>query len=173
MIEIDPILPNIGKKGKLTANSIIFMSIILISLGLGLIKRNISDRKDFIKLSGPIQHFSSAIPIYPDRSKEGKFRWLKLYTNDRTFELFVGKDNDEFSPRIDYLDKLREGDIIDLYYEENNQTLKNPVNTLVEFIDYKGKVYYRNGNADKFIGYFTVGISLIFLLVGIYRKRNE
>ncbi|SEI45660.1 hypothetical protein SAMN04487995_0879 [Dyadobacter koreensis] len=42
MTEINPILPNIGKKGKLTANSITFMSIILISLGLGLIKRNIS-----------------------------------------------------------------------------------------------------------------------------------
>jgi hypothetical protein len=173
MIEIDPILPNIGNKGKLSANSIIFMSVICISLGLGLVKRNTSSRKDFTKISGPIQHFSSAIPIYPDKSKEGKFRWLKLYTNDRTFELFVGKDKDEFSPRIDHLDKLKEGDIIELYYEENNQTLKNPVNTLVEFIDYQGKVYYQNGNADKFSGYLIVGVSLILLFVGIYRKRKE
>jgi len=173
MLPVDPTLPNIGNKKKLSGNQILFMALICLSLGVGLVKRNTSDKKEFIKISGPIERFSSTIPIYPDKNKEGKFRWLKLYTNDRTFELFVGKGKYDFSPRIDHLDKLKEGNIVDIYYEETKKTLANPVNTLVQFVDYQGKVYYQNGNGDKFIGYITIGGSLIILLAGIFRKRQE
>ena len=143
-------------------------ALILMLGGLYLINRNEEPRESFNYQKGTISYISN---INPYKSKSGprpKDVYLKLNEFDSVFELFTGKDKGDFTPRVDRLNELTQGDLIEVYYEENTKTNKGNVNRLLQYLDKDGELYYLRSNADEKIGYSIICCSGLLIILGVY-----
>ena len=138
-----------------------------------LMTRSEKPRENFIHQKGTISYLSPIHPLKLQSASRPKDIYLILNEYERVFELFIGTDKGDFSPRINRLTELKIGDRIDIYFEETNKTITQPVNRLLQYLDKNGEPYYLRSKVDKYLGYFILGCSGLLLILGIYVRRKS
>ncbi len=145
-----------------------------ILMGIYLLFRSNQPKEDFSQLSGPISYLASANPLRTDQKMEPKSLFLTIEGADRVFELFVGAEWGDFSPRINRLEELKVGDQVEIYFQENEQTQALPTNKLLQYLDHQGVAYYQRGGADRAMGYVLFGLAFLLLIwAGLLWRTRE
>jgi hypothetical protein len=146
----------------------------IISLGFIILNRGQKQKHDFDSITARIISIGRNFPGGFNRN-EGKIRYVQVGNYPKVFELFIGHDTGDFSPAYEQVDALKAGDIVTVYYdEENTRSADNEtVNRLAQFIDKDGKPYFIRGNKDKYGGYGAIGMGvLIGLMLLILKKKG-
>ena len=151
---------------------VIGAAIAFILMASYLITRNQKPREEFQHITGDVVYLSSVNPYRPQSEPREKHVYLIIKPHEIIFDLFTGTDKGDFSPRVNQLYELDIGDSVEIYYEENNRLQGQPVNKLLQYMDKDGELIYLRSNADRYIGYFTLGSSLLLLMVGYYMKTQ-
>ena len=98
-------------------------------------------------------------------------RYLKIEDYPKYFKLLIGEDIDGSKPTFQQIDKLRVGDIITVYYDENNLSDDADVSRLAYFIDNDGNPYFIRGKQNT-IGYYIIGLCLSVIAVSYFLKKT-
>ncbi|RYF85688.1 MAG: hypothetical protein EON98_05890 [Chitinophagaceae bacterium] len=138
--------------------------------GFLLIRAN-KHKQDFDHVEGVIEYIEKTSPLYPNKNPD-KYRFLKVDTYNKPFELFVGKASGDFKPKLERIDLLLPGDSVDIYYDENLTTAKEPVNRLVYFIDRNSEAIFVKGSWEQYLAFFLIGLSLVILICVIVLKKK-
>ncbi|MEQ8471409.1 MAG: hypothetical protein RIC35_09490 [Marinoscillum sp.] len=137
----------------------------IIGLGILLLNRSAKTKQDFIEISGSIHYLDQEYQNLPIRNK-GKYKYLVIDGTERVFEIFVGTDPGDFSPKLSRIDELTVGDTVKLYYDDNSYTRGELVNSLTRFIDKSGEPYFiENSGTDKTLGFVVLALGGILLIV--------
>jgi hypothetical protein len=148
----------------------------ILVLGFIISIRGYKEKKDFYQVTGIITSITRSIPSYSNRH-DGKIRYLQVKGHPKPFELFIGKDPGDFSPAFEQLDQLKAGDVITVYYDEDELTGSSidDVNRLAQFIDKNQQPYFIRSDKDKYFGYFAIGMSACIgaTLLLLDRKRRS
>ena len=67
--------------------------------GFLLIRAN-KHKQDFDHVEGVIEYIEKTSPLYPNKNPD-KYRFLKVDTYNKPFELFVGKASGDFKPKLE------------------------------------------------------------------------
>jgi len=133
-------------------------------------------REDMLQITGPLLTIQRELTDHPNRHI-GKPRYLQIGGYNKYFEVFVGKDPGDFSPTLERIDSLRKGDMVTIYFVENDLSSEasqdESINRLAQYIEQDGRVYFVHGSGMKYIGYFvlTISICLIISLL-IFKKKG-
>lgn len=138
--------------------------------GFLLVRAN-KGKNGFNRVSGVVEYIEGASPLYPNKNPD-KYRFLKIDAYNKPFELFIGKATGDFKPRLEKLYLLLPGDSVDVYYDENFSTRKEPVNRLAYFIDKGRETIFIKGNWEQYLAFFLIGLSAIILVLVIVLKRK-
>lgn len=146
----------------------LFGSIFITIFGIYLSIRGNKEKADFTQVTGTIDFYD----INFDNLKKRDHRYIHLIEHPLIFDLFIGKETGDFSPKFEQLDKLKIGDKITIYHDNQTPFQKNRdlrLNKTVQFIDMNGQPYFIRGNKDKYGGYLlgTLGVILIFSLIAL------
>ena len=101
-----------------------------------------------------------------------KYRYLRIDSHPKIFELFIGKDFGDFKPKFEKVDTLSINDTITIYYDENFKTLDDPINRLTYYKDRGQEVIFIKGGWEKSLAIFIIGLSILIILVLIVLKRR-
>lgn len=148
-------------------------SIAFIVMAGYLIGRSDKPRGEFLHKSGTVTYLSHTNPFQEERGPSPKDYFLAIDSYERVFEMFVGTDEGDFSPRVNLLEKLGVGDKIDIYFEEDSQTEDEQINRLLQYLDKNGELLYLRSKADKYIGYFILGCSGLLIVAAFYMKAKS
>ena len=140
-----------------------------IALSVFFVQRGDKSKASFDNVTGTIISFEKTNENYPRRDSS-KFRYLRVESYPKPFEIFVGKDAGDFKPKFENVDNLQIGDIITVYYAEDGKTQKAAVNNLVYFIDKGKEVVFIEGNSKKNVIYGLIGFCLITILILVILK---
>lgn len=151
----------------------LFASIFITIFGIYLSIRGNKEKTDFTQVKGKIDFYDTTF----DNLKKRDHRYIHLTEHSLIFDLFIGKETGDFSPKFEQLDKLKIGDEIIIYHDDETPFQKNRdlrLNKTVQFIDMNGEPYFIRGNKDKYGGYLLsfVGIIFVFLL-GTLKKLGK
>jgi hypothetical protein len=120
-----------------------------------------------------IEYLEKTISVYPNKNTN-KFRYIKVEGYAKPFELFVGKGAGDFKAEYEQVDKLKPGDTITVYYDENLYTHTDPVNRLAYFIERNSETMFVKGSWEKYLAYFLAAVSLLaFLWILRLRQRGK
>ena len=152
----------------------VFGAVFLFLLGsIYLISRSDKPREDFLYEKDTVAYISQVNPFKPDSGPMDKKVYLLLNEYERVFEMFTGTDKGVFSPRVNKLNNIVVGDEIEIYFEENSRSKGNQVNNLLQYLDKDGELHYLRSKADKYIGYFILGCTVLLFGIGCYMKMNS
>jgi hypothetical protein len=117
------------------------------------------EKSAFNKLSGKITSLEKT---------NAKKRLLQV--EDHTFELFIGKDVGDFKPKFERIDKLKPGDYITIYFDDQG----DPINNLAYFIDKGDEPFFIKGSWEKGMSYFLAGLCVtIFILLYTLKRLGK
>lgn len=148
--------PKVVFKKFLLACGFIFIS------GIYLTIRGSKEKVDFPVTKGKIDYLDSTFANYTPRDT----RYIHVESSPIVFQLFIGKETGDFSPKFEQLDKLKLGDEISIYYADKSALQKNSdvFNKTVQFIDKNNDAYFIRGNKDKYGGYFFIIFGILMTL---------
>lgn len=134
--------------------------------------RGEKDRSGFNKVTGKVVYYENS---YEGLDKDStKFRYIILDSYPRIFELFTGKDWGDFKPVLEQLDKLKTGDNITIYYDDNQYTENDQVNRLASFVDRGNEVLFVKGGWDKVLAKVLAGmVAAIFALMLVLKEKGK
>jgi hypothetical protein len=134
--------------------------ITILVLGFGILTRGQKKKEGFQRVSGSVVGIAHTMAGQSNRH-EGKMRYLQVSGYSKPFELFIGKDPGDFSPAFEALDKLKTGDVVTVYYDEDETNAADAavVNRLAQFIDQGQQPYFIRGSKDKYGGYFFISLA--------------
>jgi len=144
--------------------------LVLFAMSIYLITRNTKPKEEFIHQKGAISYLSENNPFSSTLEVKQKTIFLKLEQHNRIYELFTGTDKGDFSPRVNRLNELNIGNQVDIYFEENTKTKLDQTNKLLQYLYIDSELIYLRSNADKYIGYFTLGGSMLLFLIAVFMK---
>ncbi len=152
--------------------SLVSIALIII-LSCMMIYRGDKEKSQYNHLTGKITFLDDNYDEYPFRNA-GKYRYLRIDTYPKTFEIFVGKDKGDFNPDYENLDALKLNDEIQIYFENPFFFIKaDPkIDKLIQFIEMEDQSYYIRGDSDRIIGYFCLSASLLMLILIFELKRR-
>lgn len=97
----------------------------------------------------------------------GKYRYLMLQGYPFPFEIFVGKDPGDFSPKYDQIDNLRPGDVVSVFYYETEYTQEEKINRYIQFIDKGETSFFEQGDSQWTMAWVAVGL-MCFVIAGAF-----
>jgi hypothetical protein len=115
------------------------------------------EKNSFQNISGILNSVQNTHELYP-RKDTTKYRYLEIDNYPQSFQVFIGKSTSDFKPAFERIDKLKNGDSITIYFEENNKTKMTLVNNSAYFIDRKNEPIFIKGNS---IGIWIYGIAIL------------
>ena len=134
--------------------------------------RNQKPKDDFFHLTSKITSVSNALDIQGHLNPNNEpIRYLKIEDYPKYFKLLIGEDIDGSKPTFQQIDQLRVGDIITVYYDENNLSDDADVSRLAYFIDNDGNPYFIRGKQNT-IGYYIIGLCLSVIAVSYFLKKT-
>ena len=158
-------------KKPIFINSLFSLSFVLI-LAIFLFFRANKDKSSFEKTRGKIVLFNKENGLSTNNNSSN-FRYLKVDSHPKTFELFIGKDWGDFKPKFEKVDDLKIGDSVTIYFDENFKTESDTINRLAYFIDRGQEPIFVKGSWEKYLAYFIFGSVLIILFVLVVAKRKS
>ncbi|ALD20621.1 hypothetical protein [Hymenobacter sp. DG25A] len=133
--------------------------------------RNQKQKVDFLHLTSRLTYISNSLPIQGHLKLDDEpVRYLKIEAYPKYFKLFVGEDIDGSKPNFQQVDRLKTGDIITIYYDENLLSSDKNVSRLAYFIDKDGKPYFIRGKQNT-MGYYLIGICLSVIAISYLLKK--
>lgn len=106
-------------------------------------------KEEFKTVSGQIEFIAQKYQDLPVRDF-GKYRYIKINTEAKPFEIFIGKESGDFKPEMEKVDQLKPGDEVVLYVNSNQEKQTAIVIRSLEIIERKKLPYYIAGNG-KFL----------------------
>ncbi len=121
----------------------------------------IVDRADCNVARGKIVHLANS---YANIPKNDKMRYLKIDCYPAIFEVFVGNEAMDFSPKLNKLDNLKVGDNVVTYFGEHLVEYNGTTcNRRLFYLDKDDKCYFEYG---KKISYYFI-ITSCTLMIGL------
>ena len=154
----------------MTEKKEIFKSSVIILLGcivfsLFYLHKLDQPKSAFKKIDGEIISITKTIENYPGLDSS-KFRYIKLDSYEKPFQVFIGKSGGDFEPTLENINSLNIGDSVSVYFEESSKTRNAAVNNLARFID-KGNVpVFIKGDSIKKLIYGLI-VFCILLIPGL------
>src|SRR5215210_6945581 len=87
----------------------IYGTVTAFALTMLLYTRSDKDKNSFNKIYGEVVYLEYSFGAHPMRNA-GKYKYLKLNSHRKVFELFTGKDFGDFKPNFDKVESLSLGD---------------------------------------------------------------
>ena len=144
--------------------------IVIIGFGIYLSVRTGKEKNEFNSVTGKIVFLQKTF----GNLKKRDHRFIHITGYELVFDLFIGKQTGDFSPKFEQIDKLKIGDEITVYYADKTPLQKNQnlnLNKTVQFIDKNGEAYFIRGNKDKYGGYFFIGIGILTMIMLLIGKK--
>lgn len=129
-------------------------------------------KTQLLKLKGVLTLFSKQYQN-ADFKDEGNRRYLQINGNKQIFEVFVGHESGDFSPKFEVIDRLHPGQLVTIYYTEPIITSNNNINRFIQFIDQNDKPIYIKGDIDKLFGAGIMEFGLVFMGVLFFLKMKR
>ena len=164
---------NTKEQKPIFKKSIIGCLIILI-FGIYLSTRGTKEKDEFEKITGKIDYFDKTFEEINYRNK-GDHRFIHVENAPIIFDLFIGKETGDFSPKFEKLDDLNIGDEITVYFDPKTPFQKNSdprINKTVQFIDKDKEAFFIRGNKDKYGGYAAIAFGIAMSIVLLILKRS-
>jgi hypothetical protein len=139
----------------------------VIILSVFLYLRADKEKTAFDKVTGHVIYFANSYENFPLRDKN-KYRYLAIDDYPKVFEIFVGKEAGDFKPKFEQIDRLKKGDEITVYFDDQ----EDPINRLAYFIDRGSESIFIKGSWEKGLAYFLVGLSIGILILLVVLKRR-
>ena len=143
----------------------------MLVISIYLLNNTRKDKQSFQNITGQIIFLSKTYGNLPLRDT-GKFRYIKIDLYDKPFEIFVGSDPGDFKPTLNKIDSLRKGDLITVYFDENDKTINDSVNRLAYYIDRAKHPVFIFSPSLIYVAYFCIGISAIMMVVVLVGKLS-
>jgi hypothetical protein len=140
----------------------------ILFFGLYLTFRGVKEKKDFIHSRGQVNYYADN---YSDINRpNGKYKYLTVDSYNRPFELYVPESQTE-KYTFKY-DAIKIGDVIDIYFDENNFAADKRTNMSMRFIDKNGeRIFFSNPN-DTVAGFCFIGVGLAIMLTLIILRQK-
>jgi hypothetical protein len=133
--------------------------------GIYLYVGSLKTKNEYETVSGRIDYIGESFDNLSPRDT----RFIHIEGYPQVFQVFVGKETGDFSPKFEQLDKLKIGDAVIAYHSGTLAFQKNKDARLdkhLEYLDKDNKPYYIKGDKNKLGGLFFIGAG-IFLTVGL------
>lgn len=150
--------------------SVLVLCIVII-LGIFIYVRAEKEKTSFESVTGKIIFLDKSIATFPNKDTT-KYRYIQLDIYPKAFEVFIGKEEGDFKPKFEAIDKLKMNDIITIYFDENLYTQNDQINRLSYFIDRDRETIFIKGGKEKYIALFIIGVSLLLILMLIVLKQK-
>lgn len=126
----------------------------------GLIESS-KEKEELKTISGQIEFIAQQYQNLPIRDF-GKYRYIKINSEAKPFEIFTGKESGDFKPEMEKLDELKAGDEVVLYVNSIAERQAEIVSRSVEIIEHNHLSYYiaGNGKFKIFIFCLCAGLGL-------------
>jgi hypothetical protein len=142
-----------------SVRGVIFSCLAISILAIFIINNNSKEKKEYPKIESKIQYLNKEYMDLPNRNK-GNYRFLLIENYPYPFQIY--EPNSE--PTQMTIDDLKVGDLIEIYYYENNSTHKSGINRFAQFIDKDGEPYFVRNSFSKNLGYILLGLLLLTVL---------
>ncbi|WP_162127079.1 hypothetical protein [Flavobacterium phycosphaerae] len=140
-------------------------NIVIIAFGIHIYANSLKSKSEFETVKGKIDYIGDSFENLNPRDT----RYIHIEGYPLVFQVFIGKETGDFSPKFEQLDKLKIGDEIIAYHSDITPLQKNRDTRLdknLEFIDKDNKPYFVKGNKNKIGGIFFISVGL-FLTIGL------
>lgn len=135
------------------------------------IDKSAKDKNEYTETKGVITFLGQKYEQWPNRNF-GKYRYLEIDNYSYPFEIFIGIDKGDFSPKFQNLDLLKIGDSIQVYYYETDHTRLEKLNRFVQFIEKENILFYERGNSQRILGTVILMIWLLLLAFATYLWKS-
>jgi hypothetical protein len=149
----------------------IFSMVFVIFISLFLAQRAYKNKASFQRIDGVIISLENTHEHFEGKDT-AKFRYLAIDKYPKPFQLFIGKAKGDFKPKFEHIDDLNIGELVTIYFDENNNTKNDPVNNLAYFIDRGQEPIFVKGNFEKYLAYGLMGFCVIFMLILLLLRRK-
>ncbi len=150
----------------LTFRTLALISVLFVIAGLYFVWTSSREKKDYDHVTGHITYLDKHLGNLPF-SDPGDYRYIQIESYNYPFEVYTA----EQGPKVD---SLRVGDIVTVYYYENNFTYRDHINRFLQFLDKDSRSYYKRSNIGKITGWFIIagGILLAGLGYFLYQRKK-
>jgi hypothetical protein len=141
--------------------------------GIFLILRGAKDKSDFIRTDGTITYLDKVYQELPFRN-QGNFRYLKVDGYSKIFEIYVGNDFGEFSPKYNNLDSLKTGEQITIFYDNVSTERDQRLNQHLQKVEKGNVIFFITGQRDLILGSIFIGSAVfLFSVLFIQWKKGK
>lgn len=144
-----------------SVRGILATSIFVSGIGAFIIGNNSKDKSSYIKTTGLIEYLEPTYLHLPSR-KVGDYVYLKLDSYPYVFEVY--KPNSK-ETELDF-DDLTQGDEVDVYHYEIDNTHKEGINRFTQFIDKSGFSVFIRNDFQKLLGLILIALALLLNVMG-------
>jgi hypothetical protein len=135
------------------------------AFGIYLYLGSLKTKTEYETVNGKIDYIGESFEDLSPRDT----RFIHIEGYPLVFQVFVGKETGDFSPKFEQLDKLKIGDEVIAYHSGTLAFQKNKDARLdkhLEYLDKDNQPYFIKGNKNKLGGLFFIGTG-IFLVIGL------
>lgn len=139
-------------------------STVILFFGAYLYYTSLKTKTGYEAVNGKIDYIANSY----DNLHPRDHRFIHLNGQEQVFDIFIGKQTGDFSPKFEKLDALKVGDEIIVYHSGTTPLQKNRdlrLNKNVEYIDKDNEPFFIRGNKNRFGGYAFMGIGGVLILV--------
>jgi len=137
--------------------------VVITFFGLYLYLNSLKAKTDYESVKGTIDYIGDS---YEDCAPRAT-RYIHVTGYPEVFEVFIGKETGDFSPKFEQVDQLQVGDEIIAYHSEATPLQRNSdsrFNKNLEFIDKNKVPYYIRGDKNRIGGLLFMGTGILLLL---------
>lgn len=134
--------------------------------------RGTKGKSEFHRADGRIIYIAQTYNRYPVRNA-GKYRYIAIDNYPAIFEVFIGHDAGDFSPKLEQMDALKQGDQVSIYFDEQHDNYDKELNRLLQYLDKDGKPYFVKGNEDMYGGLFIITFCTATIMLLVYLKQKK
>lgn len=140
-------------------------SIFIAAFGVYLYARSLKSKSDYETVKGTVDFIGERFENLGPRDT----RYIHIKGYPLVFEVFIGKETGDFSPKLEQLDKLKIGDEVIAYHSGELPFQKNKdirLDKNLEFLDKDNQPYFIKGNKNKIGGIFFISCGAL-LVIGL------
>ena len=140
------------------------------AIGIYMYVRGEKPMTEFESITGPITYLADGDGSFHNP----KQRYVEIEGYDKVFEIFIGMDPGDFSPKSQKIDQLKVGDVVTVYHEDTPlQRNQDPnLDKGIQYLQKDGKLYYEKGNKDKYFAYFFIPMGILIGILSYFRAKK-
>lgn len=143
---------------------LLLIPFIILLIGSFLMYRTERPKEEYYVLKGKITYLENTIGSYKARGN----KYIQIENNPTIFDIFIGKESGDFSPKLDKTDELKLNDEVTIYYSSTStqkQFSEIPLNNSIQFIEKENKLYFHEGTKNKIAAYIVLTAGVLFLII--------